>query len=41
MSLKQQMRPQAYTLLTGELCDETADYLVAFRSEFVVSQART
>jgi hypothetical protein len=26
--------------LTGELCNETADYLVAFRSEFVVSQAR-
>ena len=30
---------QVYTLLTGVLCDETADYLVAFRSEFVVSQA--
>ena len=31
---------QAYTLVTGELCNETADYLVAFRSEFVVSQVR-
>jgi len=29
---------QVYTLLTGVLCDETANYLVAFRSEFVVSQ---
>ncbi len=32
--------PQVYTMLTGELCDESTSYFVAFRSEFVVSRAR-
>ncbi len=27
-------------MLTGELCDESKSYFVAFRSEFVVSRAR-
>ena len=27
-------------MLTGELCDESKPYFVAFRSEFVVSRAR-
>ena len=31
---------QVYTMLTGELCDESKPYFVAFRSEFVVSRAR-
>ena len=31
---------QVYTMLTGELCDESKSYFVAFRSEFVVSRER-